>query len=142
MLSFLNSRLLGIFLPLALVFVGLFLLVRCRFFLLRHPYRILQTVFGAKGNRRSAFRAACVALSGTLGVGNIAGVASAIAVGGPGAIFWMWIFGILAMVIKYAEVVTAMSYKREGHGGAAYYIEHGLRKPWLAKLSKKITTVM
>ena len=56
----------------------------------------------------SPFRATCTALAATVGTGNLAGVAGAIAIGGPGAIFWMWVSGILGMVIKFAEVIIAM----------------------------------
>ncbi len=132
MIRFLNQRLFGILLPLLLVTAGLYFLFRLRFFLFRYPFRILKAMLGDKRGRQSSFRAACVALSGTLGIGNIAGVASAISMGGAGAIFWMWIFGVFAMVIKYVEVVTAMCYRQNGHGGASYYIEKGLGKRWLA----------
>ncbi len=73
-------------------------------------------------------RALAVALAGTLGVGNIAGVASAIALGGAGAVFWMWVSALLAMFLKYAEVVLAVKYRRydaagRAHGGAPYYMK-------------------
>lgn len=132
MLALLNDHLFGPLLPLILVISGLFLLIRCRCFLVRWPRQILRGLLGGRGKRREAFRAACVALSGTLGVGNIAGVAAAIAVGGAGSILWMWIFAFFAMVIKYVEVVTAMAYKKSGRGGAAYYIEGGLGSKKLA----------
>lgn len=128
MLKFLNERIFGALLPIILVGAGMFFLIKFRFFLFRYPVQILRAMLGKKGKRLISFRAACVALSGTLGVGNIAGVAAAIAAGGPGAIFWMWICAFFAMIIKYAEVVTAMSYRQQGHGGAAYYIEAGLGK--------------
>jgi len=134
MLNFLNERFFGVLLPILLMVAGLFFLVRLRFFLLRHPVRILKAMFGEPGKRRASFRAACVALSGTLGVGNIAGVAAAISVGGAGAVFWMWVCAFFAMVIKYVEVVTAMCFRKEGHGGASYYIEKGLEKRWLGVL--------
>lgn len=77
--------------------------------------------------QRGSFKALSVALAGTLGVGNIAGVASAIAMGGAGAVFWMWISALFAMLLKYAEVVLAMRTRRydgkgRAHGGAPYYI--------------------
>ena len=76
---------------------------------------------------RGSVRAVVLALAGTLGVGNIAGVASAIALGGAGAIFWIWISALLAMFLKYAEVVLALRHRRydaggRAHGGAPYYI--------------------
>jgi AGCS family alanine or glycine:cation symporter len=84
----------------------------------------------------SHFQALMTALSATVGTGNIAGVAAAIAVGGPGALFWMWITGLLGMATKYAEAVLAVKYRvkdRYGNmaGGPMYYISRGLGWPWL-----------
>ncbi|MBE6622110.1 MAG: sodium:alanine symporter family protein [Ruminococcaceae bacterium] len=134
MLKFLNDRVFGAILPVLLIAAGCYFLIRHRFFLLRHPFRILKAMLGEPGKRRSSFRAACVALSGTLGVGNIAGVAAAISAGGAGAVFWMWVCAFFAMVIKYVEVVTAMCFRRGGHGGPSYYIEKGLGKRWLGAI--------
>ncbi len=85
------------------------------------------------------FQAVCTALAGTVGTGNIVGVAVAISVGGPGAIFWMWISAILGMVTKYAETTLALAYreknaKGEYVGGPMYYISKGLGFPKLAYL--------
>lgn len=82
------------------------------------------------------FQALMTALSATVGTGNIAGVATAIAVGGPGAMFWMWITGLVGMATKYAEAVLAVKYrvvdeKGEMNGGPMYYISKGLNMPWL-----------
>ena len=95
---------------------------------LRHP----GAVFRAMMRREriggiSPFRALTLALAGTLGVGNIVGVASAIALGGAGAIFWMWVSALGAMILKYAEIVLAVKHRRVGtdgtpYGGAMYYI--------------------
>lgn len=86
-------------------------------------------MFGKVGGVRggiSPFRAVTVALAGTLGVGNIVGVAGAIALGGFGSIFWMWVSAICAMVLKYAEITLAVSHRRQNRsgffGGAVYYI--------------------
>jgi len=84
----------------------------------------------------SHFQALMTALSATVGTGNIAGVAAAIAVGGPGALFWMWMTGLLGMATKYAEAVLAVKYRvqdRYGNmaGGPMYYISRGLGWPWL-----------
>ena len=132
MLSFLNGFVIGPALPWILTVCGSFLLFRYRLFIFRHPARTFGALFGNKGDGISPFRAACVALSGTLGVGNIAGVASAIAVGGAGAVFWMWVSAFFAMIIKYAEVTTAMLYRKNGHGGAPYYMEKGIGSRRLA----------
>ena len=82
------------------------------------------------------FQALMTALSATVGTGNIAGVATAIAVGGPGALFWMWITGLVGMATKYAEAVLAVKYRvvdenGEMSGGPMYYISRGLKLPWL-----------
>lgn len=126
MLSFVNRMILGPALPCVMAVCGTFLLMRFRLFPLRHPIRTVRALSGRRGDGISPFRAACVALSGTLGVGNIAGVASAIAMGGAGSVFWMWVSAFFAMIIKYAEVTTAMLYRKNGHGGAPYYMEKGI----------------
>ena len=86
----------------------------------------------------SSFAALCTALAGTIGTGNIVGVATAIATGGPGALFWMWIAAFFGMATKYAEGVLAIKYRvvdKNGQmsGGPMYYIERGLGNKWLAK---------
>ncbi len=87
----------------------------------------------------SHFQALMTALSATVGVGNIAGVATAIAVGGPGAIFWMWITGLVGMATKYSEAVLAIKYRKVDrfgfmNGGPMYYISEGLGLKWLGVL--------
>ncbi len=87
----------------------------------------------------SPFQAVCTALAATVGTGNIVGVALAIAVGGPGALFWLWISSLLGMIIKYCEVTLAVFYrttneKGELVGGPMYYISRGLGTKWLACL--------
>jgi AGCS family alanine or glycine:cation symporter len=79
------------------------------------------------------FQALCAALSGTLGLGNIAGIAVAISIGGPGAVFWLWVSGFIAMSIKFVEVVLALTHRETGesghvHGGPMYVIKNGLPK--------------
>ena len=88
---------------------------------------IIKSIFQKKkGSGTSPIRAVIFALAGTLGVGNIVGVASAIALGGAGAVFWMWISAFLAMILKYCEVVLAVLHRRsrngENYGGAMYYM--------------------
>lgn len=85
------------------------------------------------------FQALMTALSATVGTGNIAGVATAIAVGGPGALFWMWVTGLVGMATKYAEAVLAVKYREvdengEMNGGPMYYISKGLKLPWLGTI--------
>ncbi|HOA20760.1 MAG TPA: amino acid carrier protein, partial [Sedimentibacter sp.] len=83
----------------------------------------------------TAFQAVATALAATVGTGNIAGVATAIALGGPGAVFWMWLAAIMGMTTKYAEVVLAVNYREKTEdgrfvGGPMYYITNGLGKSW------------
>jgi AGCS family alanine or glycine:cation symporter len=94
----------------------------------------------------SNFQALMTALSATVGTGNIAGVATAIAAGGPGALFWMWITGLVGMATKYAEAVLAVKYREEGEGGTMkggpmYYISNGLGWKWLGVLFAVFATV-
>ncbi|ACV68769.1 alanine/glycine:cation symporter family protein [Desulfohalobium retbaense] len=94
---------------------------------------------GAEEGDISHFQALMTALSATVGTGNIAGVATAVAIGGPGALFWMWITGLVGMATKYAEAVLAVKYRivdarGQMSGGPMYYIERGLGWKWLGVL--------
>jgi len=122
--------------------VGLFLSVRTNFLQIRKfPYAI-RTTIGRMFRKRNAsdgamtpFQAVCTALAATVGTGNIAGVAGAIAIGGPGAVFWMWISALLGMCTKYAEVTLAVHFREKNTngelvGGPMYYIKNGLDKKW------------
>ena len=84
----------------------------------------------------SPFQAVATALASTVGVGNIAGVATAISIGGPGALFWLWVSGVLGMCTKFAEIVIALHYREtdaagQMRGGAMYVLRNGLGMPWL-----------
>jgi AGCS family alanine or glycine:cation symporter len=84
----------------------------------------------------SPFQAVATALASTVGVGNIAGVATAISIGGPGSLFWLWVSGVLGMFTKFAEIVIAIHYRERDEtgtmrGGAMYTLKNGLRMPWL-----------
>lgn len=110
------------------VLVPVFLLVSGVYFAIRLAPLLFFRRRARDAGRGGGLRALGVALAGTLGVGNIAGVAVAIALGGAGAVFWMWVSALLAMLLKYAEVVLALrtrTYDAEGvpHGGAPYYIK-------------------
>ena len=122
--------------------VGLLLSVRTNFLQIRKfPYAI-KTTLGrifkhkdASDGTMTPFQAVCTALAGTVGTGNIAGVAGAIAIGGPGAVFWMWCSALLGMCTKFAEVTLAVHYRErsdagEWVGGPMYYIKNGLGKRW------------
>ena len=122
--------------------VCLNLSIRTTFLQIRKfPYAI-KTPLGRIFRKRDAsdgaitpFQAVCTALAATVGTGNIAGVAGAIAIGGPGAIFWMWVSALFGMCTKYAEVTLAVHYREinangELVGGPMYYIKNGLSKKW------------
>ena len=86
---------------------------------------------GAEGDI-SQFQALTTALAATVGTGNIVGVATAIGIGGPGALFWMWVTGLLGMASKYGEAYLGVRYRRtdsagEKSGGPQYYLEHGIK---------------
>lgn len=132
---------------LSILFCGLFLTVVSKFFTFRHLGYIFKTTFGkilkkdelgegAKG-RLSQFQAICTALGGCVGCGTLAGVAAAVAVGGPGAVFWMWVWAFFGMTVKAAEIALACYYRNRDEkgnyfGGPTYYMEKGLRieKGW------------
>ncbi|MBQ7670880.1 MAG: sodium:alanine symporter family protein [Clostridia bacterium] len=144
-----NSFLSGMILPAVLIFVGVFLAAKFRFFFLIHPFKTMKRVgTAASSGGTSPFKALTVALAGTLGVGNISGVATAITAGGPGAVFWMWASALTAMSVKYAEVYLAVKYRRAEvsgdkvryRGGAYYYMKEGLAK-FLGKRTSSVIAV-
>ena len=115
--------------------VGLFLSFRTGFAQIRLFPKALREFWSKlrskeAGNGISPFQALCTALAATIGTGNIVGVAGAIALGGPGAVFWMWISAILGMMTKYAEATLAVHYRQrrngEWVGGPMYMISCGL----------------
>ena len=93
---------------------------------------------GEKGKTISSFQAFAVSLSSRVGTGNLAGVASAIFVGGPGAVFWMWMMALLGASTAFMEATLAQLFKRKGedsfYGGPAYYMQYGLKKRWMGIL--------
>jgi len=100
---------------------------------------------GGKGDVRP-FQAVATALASTVGVGNIAGVATAIFLGGPGAVFWLWVSGLLGMATKYAEIVVALHYREPDaagtmRGGAMYVLQKGLGWPWLGSAFALLTAL-
>lgn len=124
--------------------IGIYLTVRMRFLQIRHLGKALKFMVknedGGNGEVTS-FGALCTAMSATIGTGNIVGVATALAAGGPGALFWMVLAAFFGMATKYAEGVLAIKYRTidsDGHvlGGPFYYIENGMgvRWRWLAKI--------
>ena len=122
--------------------VGVYLSARCGFPQFAHFGHIMKNTLGKafeksekKEGAVSPFKAMCTALAASIGTGNIAGVSGAIAIGGPGAIFWMWISALLGMCTKFAEVTLAINYRERNKagdwvGGPMYYITNGLGKSW------------
>ncbi len=121
-----SNFLCGILLPLFISIVGIFFMLKLRFFYILHPFKCLKS---SLGSGFGGFKSLCIALGGTLGVGNIVGVGSAIIMGGYGAVFWMLISAFFAMSVKYAEVYLAIKSQRKFgsrlFGGAPYYIYDG-----------------
>ena len=121
---------------------GIYFTIRLRFIQIREFFHGVLITLGFferekhKGEIKH-FQALCTALSATVGTGNIAGVATAIALGGPGAVVWMWLTGLFGMALKYASCLLALKYRviaPDGSvaGGPMYYLERGMRKKWLA----------
>ena len=139
-----NSFVWGPIMLLLLVGTGVYLTLRTNFFSITKLGYIMRNTLmkmfekEQKGEGEvTAFQAVATALAGTIGTGNIAGVATAIALGGPGAIFWMWLSAIFGMTTKFAEVVLSINYREKTEdgrfvGGPMYYIQNGLKWKWLA----------
>ena len=137
-----NNFIWGVPAMICIIGVGLYLSLRTGFIQIRKFPYALKTTLGRFFKKKEAsdgsmtpFQAVCTALAGTVGTGNIAGVAGAIAIGGPGAVFWMWISAILGMCTKFTEVTLAVHFRERNKkgdyvGGPMYYIKNGLSKKW------------
>ncbi|HEY6612497.1 MAG TPA: alanine/glycine:cation symporter family protein [Pseudomonas sp.] len=140
MLDLLNDLLWSKVLIVALVGLGLYFSIRSRFVQFRYfgsMFRIFAEAFQRQPGQLSSFQALMLSVAGRVGAGNIAGVAVAIMLGGPGAIFWMWLVALLGMATSFFECSLAQLYKRREsdggyRGGPAFYILHGLGQRWLA----------
>ena len=138
----LNNFIWGVPAMVCIVGVGILLSIRTNFIQIRKFGVAMKNTIGkifdktqAKDGSMSPFQAVCTALAGTVGTGNIAGVAGAIALGGPGAIFWMWCSAFLGMCTKFSEVTLAIHFREKNSngeyvGGPMYYIKNGLSKKW------------
>lgn len=140
--SVVNNFIWGVPAMICIIGVGLYLSIRTRFLQIRKfPYSMKVTL-GRMMKKKEAsdgaltpFQAVCTALAATVGTGNVAGVAGAIAIGGPGAVFWMWVSALLGMCTKFAEVTLAVHFRETNAqgdlvGGPMYYIKNGLNKKW------------
>lgn len=139
----LNDFIWGVPAMVCILGVGLYLAVRTGVLPLRKFGYAMKNTLGRLFKKEKAtegaltpFQAVCTALSATVGTGNIAGVAGAIAIGGPGAVFWMWVSALLGMGTKFAEVTLAVHFRERNKngdyvGGPMYYIKNGLGKKWM-----------
>ena len=137
-----NNFIWGVPAMICIVGVGLFLSFRTKFIQIRRFPYAMKVTFGRMFKKREAsdgaltpFQAVCTALAATVGTGNVAGVAGAIAIGGPGAVFWMWMSALLGMCTKFSEVTLAVHFREKNKdgdyvGGPMYYIKNGLKKHW------------
>src|SRR6478672_3698433 len=142
----------GLFMPwvvAVLLVAGLFLTLRTRVVQVRRFGEAWGAAFSQRSSSGSGvltpFQAFMTALGASIGTGNIAGVATAIVSGGPGALFWIWVYGFVAMAIKFAEAVLGITF-REAVGsrvlsGPMYYLRDGLRSPSLAWLFALVAAV-
>lgn len=140
--SAVNGFIWGVPAMICIIGVGLILSLRTKFIQIRKFGHALKMTVGrifekteAADGTMTPFQAVCTALSATVGTGNIAGVAGAIAIGGPGAVFWMWISALLGMCTKFSEVTLAVHFREKNKhgdyvGGPMYYIKNGLGKNW------------
>ena len=139
----LNAFIWGVPAMVCIIGVGLYLSIRTGFLQIRKFGYSMKSTIGRIFDKQKAadgsltpFQAVCTALAATVGTGNIAGVAGAIAIGGPGAVFWMWISALLGMCTKFAEVTLAVHFRERNDkgdfvGGPMYYIKNGLGKNWM-----------
>ena len=140
--KWLNGVVWGIPMMCLILGTGVYLCIRCGFPQFAHFGHIMKNTLGkafekseAKEGSVSPFKAMCTALAASIGTGNIAGVSGAIAIGGPGAVFWMWMSALLGMCTKFAEVTLSIKYRQRNEkgdwvGGPMYYIQNGLGKKW------------
>lgn len=143
--SYVNDFVWGLPMLVLLIGTGFYLAVRTRFAIYRNFGLIVKetagNVFGGKAEEEGGitpFQAMSTAMAASVGTGNIAGVALAISVGGPGAIFWMWIAAILGMTTKFSEVTLSVATRQRNDsgelvGGPMYYIKNGLGSKWLSR---------
>ncbi len=141
--SAVNDFIWGVPAMICILGVGLYLSISTGFIQLRRFGYAMKNTIGrifagkeAKEGAMTPFQAVCTALAATVGTGNIAGVAGAIAIGGPGAVFWMWVSALLGMCTKFSEVTLAVKFREKNAqgeyvGGPMYYIKNGLGKRWL-----------
>ena len=137
-----------------LVICALYFSVRTRFVQVRMFFHMIKLMLHSGGDNKEqthegrkigSFQAFTIALSSRVGTGNLAGVASAIYVGGPGAVFWMWVMALLGSATAFVEATLAQLYKKKGeesfYGGPAYYMQQGLGKKWMGLIFAVLITM-
>ena len=141
--SVINNFIWGVPAMVCIIGVGLYLSCRTGFIQIRKFGYAIRCTIGRMFKKKEAadgsitpFQAVCTALAATVGTGNIAGVAGALAIGGPGAVFWMWVSALLGMCTKFCEVSLAVHFRERNAngdlvGGPMYYIKNGLGKKWM-----------
>jgi len=154
-LGWIYDNFLSICMMVMLIGAGIFVLIKLRALQFRKFGYMMKNTIGGLFNKKhhekasgsvSSFQAVTTALAGTIGTGSIAGLATALVAGGPGAIFWMWISALLGMLTKYAEIVLSIKYRERNDygalvGGPMYYIKNGLGLRWLAILFALFTMI-
>ena len=147
-LKFASENILSIAMMILLIIGGLFLSIKTGFLQFRRFGYTMKNTVGTLFNKNlhikdsgsvTPFQAVTTALAGTIGTGSIAGLATALVSGGPGAVFWMWVSALLGMVTKYSEIVLSIKYREKNEsgiwaGGPMYYIKNGLGLKWLAAM--------
>ena len=154
-LDFIYSNILSIAMMALLIAGGFFLTVKTRLFHFRRFGSVMKETVGKLFDKKlhtsdkgsvTPFQAVTTALAGTIGTGSIAGLATALVLGGPGAVFWMWISALLGMITKFSEIVLAITFREKTEsgswiGGPMYYIKNGLKKPRLAAVFAIFATI-
>lgn len=154
-LNFVYNNILSILMIVLLIAGGAFLTAKTRALQFRRFGYSFKSTLGSLFDKSlhtkqkgsvSPFQAVTTALAGTIGTGSIAGIATALVAGGPGAVFWMWISALLGMITKYAEIVLSVHYREKNQagewvGGPMYYIKKGLKSRWLAFTFAILATV-
>ncbi|RCI36346.1 sodium:alanine symporter family protein, partial [Pseudomonas aeruginosa] len=142
MLEMLNDFLSGKVLIVLIVGLGAYFTIRSRFVQFRHfghMFGVFRESLRGQAGQLSSFQALMLSLAGRVGAGNIAGVGIAVTLGGPGAVFWMWVTALVGMSSSFFECTLAQVYKRSDgdglyRGGPSYYIQHGLKLRSMAVL--------
>ncbi|ALC91749.1 sodium:alanine symporter [Bacillus sp. FJAT-18017] len=148
LVTWLNGYVWSSWLVFAFLGIGLLYTILTRFVQIRYFKDMIKLTFEGGGSKAgvSSFQALAMSLGSRVGTGNIAGVATAIAFGGPGAVFWMWVAALLGSATSFIEITLTQVYKRkidgQYRGGTPFYIEKGLKLKWFAGVSAVLTLIV